>query len=142
MEVQIESFFQTEMIKRGEATIFDQDSLCCEYKQGTLAIKPNGDVTPCTSYTDLVIGNVRTRPLREIWQSRQMQMVKNIPVCMIPECAKCEYMYLCGGGCRKIAFSSTDSLYAKDDSICHIYRFFHERVMPLLSPFKIKLNRS
>ena len=140
MEVQIESFFQTEMIRRQEATIFNKDSLCCEYKRNTLAIKPNGDVTPCTSYTDLVVDNVRAKPLSEIWQSKRMQMIKCIPVSEVPECAECEWLYLCGGGCRKIAFSTTGSLYAKDSSICHIYRFFHERVMPLLSPFNIKFS--
>ena len=66
-----------------------------------------------------------------------MQNIKQIKVGEIKECADCEYLYLCGTGCRKIAFSTSGSLYAKDKTVCKIYSFFHKKIMPLLNQYNI-----
>jgi radical SAM protein with 4Fe4S-binding SPASM domain len=140
MDVQVESFFQTEMIRRQEAQIFSSESCCCEYKKDAIAIKPNGDVTPCTSFTDLIFGNLYYHSLQEIWHFSQTQKVKRIKTREVEECNKCEYLYLCGTGCRKVAYDIHGSLYDKDDSMCRVYKFFHERVMPLLSEYDINFT--
>lgn len=140
MDVQVESFFQTEMIRRQEAQIFSSESCCCEYKKDAIAIKPNGDVTPCTSFTDLIFGNLYHNSLQEIWHFPQTQKIKRIKTSEVKECNQCEYLYLCGTGCRKIAYDIHGSLYAKDDSICIVYKFFHERIMPLLSSYGINFT--
>lgn len=140
IEVQIESFFQTEMIRRQEAEIFSRETYCCEYKKDALAIKPNGDITPCTSFTDFVVGNLNDVSLFEAWQSSLMQTVKTIKTAEVIECADCEYLYICGTGCRKIARQNKGSFFSKDDSICEIYRFFHEKIMPLLSRYDINFH--
>lgn len=140
IDIQIESFFRTALIERKKAVFFKEDSCCCEYKKRALAIKPNGDVVGCTAFTNLIIGSLKQKSIKEIWRSQQMQQLKQIRISDIKECANCEYVYLCGTGCRRMALSGKGSLNAKDESICEIYKFFHNRIMPVLKSFHINIR--
>jgi radical SAM protein with 4Fe4S-binding SPASM domain len=88
----------------------------------------------------LIFGNLYHNSLQEIWHFPQTQKIKRIKTSEVKECNQCEYLYLCGTGCRKIAYDIHGSLYAKDDSICIVYKFFHERIMPLLSSYGINFT--
>lgn len=140
MDIQIESFFRTSVVKGREINTFKQDSLCCEYKKQALAIKPNGDVTACTAFTNLVIGNLQQDSIRKIWYSKKMQETKQIKVSHVTECADCEFLYLCGTGCRRMALSKKGSLYAKDESACEIYKFIHNKIIPIFDRFQLQIG--
>lgn len=140
MDIQIESFFRTALIKGKEAYLFSKDSCCCEYKKQALAVKPNGDVVACTAFTNLIIGNLKQKTIKNIWYSQKMQRLKQIRISDIMECTNCEYLYLCGTGCRRMAFADKGSLNAKDESICEIYKFFHESIIPILDSFQINIR--
>ncbi len=141
LDIQIESVFRTALIKRKEMSVFTSNSCCCEYKREALAIKPNGDVMACTAFTNLVIGNVKEEPINDIWHSSKMQNVKRIKVVEVEECKDCEYLYLCGTGCRRMALADKGSIKSKDESICEIYKFFHNRIMPILSSLELELKQ-
>ncbi|MFA6896686.1 MAG: SPASM domain-containing protein [Patescibacteria group bacterium] len=140
MDIQIESFFRTSVIKGRKINTFKKDSLCCEYKKQALAVKPNGDVVACTAFTNLVIGNLQQDSIGEIWYSEKMQKVKQIKVSYVKECIDCEYLYLCGTGCRRMALSKTGSLFAKDESACEIYKFIHNKIIPMFNEFQLQIN--
>lgn len=140
MDIQIESFFRTSVIKGRKINTFKKDSLCCEYKKQALAVKPNGDVVACTAFTNLVIGNLQQDSIGEIWYSEKMQKIKQIKVSCVKECIDCEYLYLCGTGCRRMALSKTGSLFAKDESACEIYKFIHNKIIPMFNEFQLQIN--
>ena len=140
MDIQIESYFRTALIKGKKVSIFKPESSCCEYKKQALAIKPNGDVVACTAFTNLIIGNLQQKSIREIWYSEKMQKLKQIKVSCVKECTDCEYLYLCGTGCRMMSLSKTGSLFSKDESACKLYKFFHERITPILYDFQVPID--
>ena len=87
------------------------------FKRGCIAgssyarVNPFGEVTSCP-YIDLVIDSIRNRPFLEIWQNspilnqfRNGSLVKG-------KCSQCDYLNLCGGGCRARAYSMFKQLDA------------------------------
>jgi radical SAM protein with 4Fe4S-binding SPASM domain len=61
-------------------------------------ITPQGDVTPCP-YMTIVAGNVREKPLGEIWRSSPVLQELRDPSRLKGRCGRCEFKELCGG-CR------------------------------------------
>lgn len=142
LNIQIESFFRTALIRKKKVSVFTPDSCCCEYKKEALTIKPNGDVTACTAFTNMIIGNIAKETIKDIWFSDRMQTIKRIKVSEVKECVGCEYLYLCGTGCRRTALADHGSVYAKDSSICEIYAFFHKRIIPILANLNLKFQET
>ena len=86
-----------------------------------IGVSPKGDVGQCegwvASYPDHVYGNLFTsRNLVDIMNSPVRKQLLERPVRLMQEkdCAKCEYLALCHGGCAVRAYSSTGNLFAKD----------------------------
>ena len=139
MSVQVESIFRSSILKGEKINTFLKKSSCCEYKLNALAVKPNGDVTICTAFTNLVLGNIKESPISTIWRSKQMQDLKQLKVGKIKDCLNCPELFLCGSGCRKVA-SDNGGIMNKDESACKIYKFFNAEIIPIfknlgLSPF-------
>lgn len=137
MRIQLSSIFKTEFQKDKVVFLFHPGSSCCVYKRWALVVKPSGDIVPCTAFDNLKFGNVRTDQLRDIWYADKTQAFKALPL-EATECKDCDLKELCGGGCRKIAHYLHGSALAKDDHACPMYRFFAERVMPILSRYGVK----
>ncbi len=74
-------------------------------------ITPEGDLTPCP-YLPLVAGNVRDRPVAEVWRGSPVlrRLRGELPT---GRCGRCEYQQLCGG-CRARAFALTGDLFGED----------------------------
>lgn len=117
MKLEIELLFRTEMVSR-QINEFDKDTLVCLYHRDRCAIKANGDVLSCAYFDDKPLGNVTEMPLPEIWTSAEMRDFKKIKVKDIPACSDCEYLRICGSGCRAIAYSNTGSMYREDEYAC------------------------
>ncbi len=130
--LQIEHFFRLEVFKN--LTPLPPDAFVCDYetKRQSLCVKPNGDVTPCPLYLDLVMGNVRERSLAEIWYSPEMRRIKDIRICEVKGCASCRLAPLCATGCRANAIFLRGSIDAVDDDACAATQFFLTEVAPLL----------
>jgi AdoMet-dependent heme synthase len=81
----------------------------------TFYLKANGDVYPCTalSHKQFLVGNVRTRPLEEIWGSPEMHMMADFPRDQIQEpCRTCDNFVGCHGACRGSALAHTSDVRA------------------------------
>lgn len=64
-----------------------------------MCIQPNGDITPCVYLPHRVMGNVRSRPVKEIWLHSEMWEILNDRDRRYGGCARCKYKQYCGG-CR------------------------------------------
>jgi len=80
-----------------------------------LFIDTNGDVKPC-SYAPMVVGNVKEKPLGEIWQemlaSPFFQQIKE-PKSRAGYCQECQYLAECKG-CRSRTYILTEDWFASD----------------------------
>lgn len=131
MRFQISSVFKSALLDEPVYYLFQPESSCCEYKRNSITVKPNGNVTPCTAFDNLVLGNVRETSLADIWYSDLTQSFKQLPI-KETKCQGCELLPYCGGGCRKVAWEIHGSAMAKDDSSCPLYQFTHDIVQPIL----------
>lgn len=83
----------------------------CIAGTGYFRITPEGDVTPCP-YMPTVVGNLRKRPLREIWESSAVFQSLRSPQ-YNGKCADCKYSEVCGG-CRAKALASSGDMMGED----------------------------
>jgi len=137
LKIFVNSIFTSNMQRAGLYYLFGDSTSCCEYKRNALVVKPNGDVTPCTAFSDLVFGNVTEQPISDIWRRPETQAFKQLSVGQT-DCKTCDIRGLCGAGCRKIAQDLNGSVLAKDDSACSLYRFAFDTICPLLKKHGIK----
>ncbi len=85
-----------------------------------------GDVYPCTSLIseEFLVGDVRERPMEDLWNDPQMTFISSFPVEKIRGyCRECQYFSRCRGACRGITFAHTHDLYAS-------FPFCLKRVQP------------
>ncbi|MBN1611534.1 MAG: radical SAM protein [Polyangiaceae bacterium] len=77
-----------------------------------IGVRSNGDVMGCLSLGDeFVEANLRTVPLRELWQSgRYFRQLRHKEELLHGECAACPWALECRAGCSAIAWSATGSL--------------------------------
>jgi len=138
-ELQIEHFFRKKVFENLEPLF--AESFVCDYegKMESCCIKPDGSVTPCPLYLDLVIGNVRDSSLGEIWYSKRMQKVKGIKICEVEKCRNCSLISICATGCRANAYFLNGSIFGVDDDACAAVKFFLKKVIPLLERNKIRV---
>jgi heme b synthase len=86
----------------------------CLAGSGVCFISRVGDVQPC-GYLPLKAGNVRDKPLGQIWQESQLFEALRDPSKLTGKCGACGYRRLCQG-CRARAYAETgDFLAAEPD---------------------------
>jgi radical SAM protein with 4Fe4S-binding SPASM domain len=87
----------------------------CGAASGVVAIGADGVVYPCQGLIrpEFAAGSIREEPLGEIYASaRILNELRAITVEDIPGCGGCEYRFLCGGGCRALAYNTSRCLSA------------------------------
>lgn len=78
----------------GTTPRFPGDALCIA-GSGSVHIGPSGVVTLCP-FLPLTMGNVREKPLQEIWlESEQRRRFVELKWSELPECASCELAWTC-----------------------------------------------
>jgi len=88
------------------------------------AILPNGEVRAC-AYFSQKLGNIRKQNFKEIWANNDVKK-KLIVDCLEKECMECEYVTICGGGCRANAYINAGSLTAPDPNCPRLNTNKHE----------------
>jgi radical SAM protein with 4Fe4S-binding SPASM domain len=87
-----------------------------------LSIAENGDAIPC-SYNDAYrVGNIKDKPIKEIWEKMQKSKFFNKvkdKVNIKGKCGVCEYKEICGG-CRSAAFFYTGDILGSDPRCAYV----------------------
>jgi radical SAM protein with 4Fe4S-binding SPASM domain len=97
----------------------------------TFYLKGNGDIYPCTALLDrrFCVGNLRDRPLEEIWHSREMRAMSDFPRGDIHgPCSTCDNFDNCLGACRGATVAHTGDLNASFPTC--LYRIAQEATVP------------
>ena len=90
-----------------------------------VSISPEGDLYPCQSFhfPGLDTLNVRDLPFLDAYRrSPLLRFVRNLSVDEVSVCKDCDIKYVCGGGCRALAYTLYRELRAHNEAFCRNYR--------------------
>lgn len=104
----------------------------CQAARTTFALQPNGDVTPCTQLGGMVMGNVRARPLAEIWSlSQAAGKLRAVSAASFQvehaECRTCPFNKVCSK-CMALSQSESGSLTGHSAQVCRQTKVFWSEV--------------
>lgn len=89
----------------------------------------DGSIVPCHMLPDLVLGNIQTDSLAEIWRSHPtliaMRKRQQIPTREAPGCETCEWNLYCNGSCPGLARQLTGDMNRANPQDCY-QRFLRE----------------
>ena len=91
----------------------------CAAGWGLIYVKPNGDVWPCP-FVPISGGNVRERPLQEIWKHGDIFRKLRDRDQLTGTCGDCDNQYICGG-CRGKAYAATGDPLSEDPT-CYLHQ--------------------
>ena len=92
----------------------------CGAGSSAVCITPIGDILPCLAIRQPA-GNIRTRSLREIWTSPNLDRMRNLRYGMLKDCATCEYLPYCSR-CSGIALAECGNIAGKCECSCLVAR--------------------
>jgi radical SAM protein with 4Fe4S-binding SPASM domain len=78
----------------------DRYDSSCFGGRSTVSIRANGDVSPCSYFPSLVVGNVKEKTFEELWNSEKMKKFAN----EVYGNEDCPHYKLCQGGCKAANF--------------------------------------
>jgi SynChlorMet cassette radical SAM/SPASM protein ScmE len=86
----------------------------------------NGDIVPCCMLPGLVLGNITTDSLADIWQNNPtmntLRKRREIPMNSVKGCEGCEWALFCNGSCPGLAHQLTGDFNRANPEDC--YRTF------------------
>ncbi len=111
----------------------------CGLGSDVISIDADGSIYPCQwlHFPQFKAGNICEGSLRQIYYASDIfNMCRKLRVdSNIDQCSSCKFRYICGGGCRAMAFLKDGSLYAKDP-LCSFFKGFIEAGLWGISPEK------
>ncbi|MDR1568373.1 MAG: radical SAM protein [Streptococcaceae bacterium] len=105
----------------------------CAYNKRNIGIRGLGEVTPCSRFLALKLGNVKAKSIRDVKNSELYKKFWDIKIKDIDDCFGCKYLKVCGCGCRANAFEKSGSIMRKDPLNCEILPLLEKYVIPLYS---------
>lgn len=125
----INKMFRSAFLDHYEPFSYDLDTRPCSY-QGSLTIRPNGDVSFCPSMGP-TFGNILTQSPEEIADSEAWRSFDGLRVRDLAEkCQECPYLSWCGGGCRADGYYETGDMRGISELTCVLIEYFVESVRP------------
>ncbi len=98
--------------------LHEEDLFRCGAGTGVIGISSQGDVFPCNNLENIVLGNIRSQKLMEIYnKSSRLRDVFDAISIRDSECENCEILDYCHGGCAMLSYS-----YYGDYKKCDITR--------------------
>jgi len=95
----------------------------CDIGTGMLHILPDGRITPCPSFPNLIIGYVGKEKLSHLWSNSDiLKKLRKFKSTDISECSNCQMHDWCNGGCRARAFYDTGNMNSPDRWACAMYK--------------------
>ena len=118
------------MEKRGSQDLDEARTLISSMKGGCSAgirvanISPEGDVYPCqfAQIPRFRVGSIREKRLSELWNDPEnpvLALFRDKKERLTGRCKSCQYLDLCGGGCRIRAYHETGE-FGDDDPFCFV----------------------
>ena len=90
----------------------------------------DGTVYPCgliPRYEEVTCGNVMETEFKDIWlHSPMLNRIRSYRAADIPGCAHCEYLDICGGGCRGRALALSGDFFGPDRECPLTEGLYHE----------------
>ncbi len=84
----------------------------------------DGGIIPCHMLNGLVIGNIQTDSLAEIWRThpvmQAMRERQNIPMSQVPGCENCSWNAWCNGSCPGLAYNLTGDFNRANPQDCYV----------------------
>lgn len=113
------------MERRGSADLAEAESLIASMKGGCSAgirvasVSQTGDVYPCqfAQVPEFHVGSIRKTPFSALWNDPEnlvLSRFRSKISSLTGRCAECQYLSLCGGGCRIRAYHESGTLCAPD----------------------------
>ena len=90
----------------------------CNAGDGLLTLQSNGDVYPCRRMP-IKVGNLLEERLSDIYYKNDLLCELRDRDSIDPECKKCFYSKLCGGGLRCLSYALTGNPFQKDPGCFH-----------------------
>lgn len=88
-----------------------------------MSILHDGSIVPCSMLHDLTMGNMLTDDLLDVWaNSEVIKEVRDryvVSMTQIPECANCEWVEYCNGGCPGIVQQIQKTIMAPSWRMCY-----------------------
>lgn len=102
---------------------------CCGAGSKILSVSANGNVFPCHMFFDeqFLLGNALEDNLNDIYMNHKPLFSVNEKT----ECSKCEYQYICGGGCLFRSYIIRGHL-EDTDPLCPLYVSHIEKTLSAL----------
>lgn len=97
----------------------------CGFAAGDAYLASNGDLYPCQLFyhKEFRAGNVLEDGVEEVYlRSKVMKECREVTVDTIDVCKSCAVKYVCGGGCRAIAWGRYGDLRAHDHKACKMLK--------------------
>lgn len=97
----------------------------CGAAAGEISLGPDGSVYPCQALhkDEFHAGTIGERNLREIYyDSPVLRKLRSCSVDNIETCRDCDVKYLCGGGCRSLAYNMFGTIDCHNSYSCEYLR--------------------
>lgn len=106
----------------------DSDIVACQAARTTFALHPNGDVTPCTQTGGHIMGNVRQRGVREIWERSTVgDRFRDLTLDRFEDCASCALRKVCSH-CAALSHDESGSLTGLSEQVCRSTKIYWSEV--------------
>lgn len=107
---------------------------CCGmrgYCETQLVIDSDGYVYPCDFYAikEYQLGNINRDSFCEITQSNKREAFIKESLVLCEDCAACEFLHICRGGCRRYRQKPTQSTL-EVNYLCEGYKIFFQHALP------------
>ncbi len=109
-----------------------------------MIIEHNGDIYSCDHfvYPDHRLGNIVTDPVEKIVKQPAVTNLGHLKWTGLPQqCRKCDYLFICHGGCPKNRFFTTEDGELGLNYLCEGYHAFFEHVDPYMRRMVELLNQ-
>jgi len=88
-----------------------------------ISIMHDGGIVPCHILSGVVIGNIQTDSLTDIWQNHptliSLRQRRSLPMQQVPGCDECEWASYCNGSCPGLAYELTGDFNRANPHDCY-----------------------
>lgn len=104
----------------------------CTYNKRNVAIRGNGEVTPCSRLL-YELSNAKKTDLKDALTSDRFKEFWSISINDIASCRGCRYLGVCGSGCRAHAYYQFKTIMRHDPMACTIMPLYEQWILPLFT---------